>query len=460
MLSSFALLCTSPVSVLGSPKLNLLMIISDQHRWDCLGEAGNVIIETPVLDKLAQDGAHFTNAYTICPVCCPSRASMLTGRPPSQTQVKGNRDIATAPRAMTYDRVLLANGWRGMYKGKFHAPYNYTRDENATTYYSKPVQWLNGQGPINPPDGVLSLSSAYRAYLDAHEPLVALQRGQLLDAMYQRPYWADIADLRYDQAFNATLLALSNKLIAAGQANKVPTTDQQHVNGRLALMANHSYSALTLDDAMTALDDLKDSPFTLTASFEAPHPPFLAPYPFYGHYDNSSLPDPVTVEDTLSASPYHHPHSPSGNEAQVRQQTSNYYAMISQNDKMVGDLLGKLDALKLSDKTLVVYIADHGEMLGDHHMQSKVSVCVCVCIYITSPYTCLYRTITSCTQHRWSSMRAPCTFHLFCGYRESSKRERLSKHRSLISLSLARFWTTSVHFRVTSHRARRRASAR
>ena len=387
MLSSFALLCTSPVSVLGSPKLNLLMIISDQHRWDCLGEAGNVIIETPVLDKLAQDGAHFTNAYTICPVCCPSRASMLAGRPPSQTQVKGNRDIATAPRAMTYDRVLLANGWRGMYKGKFHAPYNYTRDENATTYYSKPVQWLNGQGPINPPDGVLSLSSAYRAYLDAHEPLVALQRGQLLDAMYQRPYWADIADLRYDQAFNATLLALSNKLIAAGQANKVPTTDQQHVNGRLALMANHSYSALTLDDAMTALDDLKDSPFTLTASFEAPHPPFLAPYPFYGHYDNSSLPDPVTVEDTLSASPYHHPHSPSGNEAQVRQQTSNYYAMISQNDKMVGDLLGKLDALNLSDKTLVVYIADHGEMLGDHHMQSKVSVCVCVCACVC---VCVY----------------------------------------------------------------------
>ena len=71
-------------------KLNLLMIISDQHRWDALGEAGNQIIRTPVLDKLARDGTHFTNAYTICPVCCPSRTSMLAGRPPEQTGVRGN----------------------------------------------------------------------------------------------------------------------------------------------------------------------------------------------------------------------------------------------------------------------------------------------------------------------------------------------------------------------------------
>ena len=51
----------------GAGKINLMMIISDQHRWDCLGEAGNKIIKTPVLDQLAKDGAHFTQAYTVCP---------------------------------------------------------------------------------------------------------------------------------------------------------------------------------------------------------------------------------------------------------------------------------------------------------------------------------------------------------------------------------------------------------
>lgn len=360
-------------SVAVESKVNLLMIISDQHRWDALGQAGNQIIQTPNLDSLAREGVRFTNAYSICPVCCPSRTSMLAGRTPEQTQVRGNRGIATAPRAVTYDSVLLTNGWRGEYKGKYHSPYNYTRDEHGTSYYSKPVQWLNGgTKPINPPTGVLSLTDAYRAYLDKHEPLRLLQRGQLMDGMYVRPYFADIADSRYAQAFNDTLLALSNQLIQRGLARKVPKTDQEHVNGRLALRSNHSFGALTVAAGMAALEDLKDGPFTLTVSIEAPHPPFIIPSPFYGVYPNGSIPDPVTVDDPMTASPYHHPHSPSGDEDQVRQQTSNYYGMISQNDKLVGDLLKRLEVLGLSSKTLVVYVADHGEMLGDHHMQSKM----------------------------------------------------------------------------------------
>ena len=120
---------------------------------------------------------------------------------------------------MTYDRVLLANGWSGEYHGKYHSPYNYSRDEAAESYYSRPVQCetdrlfpldrsrellsrgflahskhvgmsagLNGGTlPINPPRGVLALADAYRAYMDAHEPLRPLQRGQLLDGMYRRP---------------------------------------------------------------------------------------------------------------------------------------------------------------------------------------------------------------------------------------------------------------------------------
>eukprot|EP01043_Picozoa_sp_COSAG02_P085230 COSAG02_NODE_22915_length_736_cov_0.695447_1_plen_187_part_10 len=187
------------------------MIISDQHRWDCLGAAGNAVIRTPNLDQLAREGAHFTKAYSVCPVCCPSRTSMLSGLTPEQNQVKGNRGISAAPRQMTYDRVLLANGWSGEYHGKYHSPYNYTRNVLGQTFYSQPVRWLNGgTTPINPPTGVQALADAYRSYMDQHEPLIPLQRGQLLDGMYRRPYWADVADKRYNQTFNDSLLALSN----------------------------------------------------------------------------------------------------------------------------------------------------------------------------------------------------------------------------------------------------------
>ena len=61
-------------------KLNFLMISSDQHRYDCLGVNGNRAIETPCLDRLAEQGINFTSAYTTCPVCTPARASFLNGQ--------------------------------------------------------------------------------------------------------------------------------------------------------------------------------------------------------------------------------------------------------------------------------------------------------------------------------------------------------------------------------------------
>ena len=59
----------------------------------------------------------------------------------------------------------------------------------------------------------------------------------------------------------------------------------------------------------------------------------------------------------------------------MRQLKSNYYGMIGQNDKMVGNLMGKLEEYALTSSTLVIYIADHGEMLGDHHMEAKFVFC-------------------------------------------------------------------------------------
>jgi arylsulfatase A-like enzyme len=300
---------------------------------------------------------------------------MLSGKTPEANEVRGNADMNAKPRQLTYDRVLLANGWHGEWTGKFHSPYNYTRDDNGTSYYSRYVHWLNGGSkPLYPPAGLQSMCDTYRGILDQAEPLQLLEPGQLLDKMYQRAYFPDIADARYAQASNETLRALSNALIKSGHANQVPTTSQQDVNGRLAMKTNHSYAALTFAAGMSALERLKKTlPFTLTVSVEAPHPPFISPAPFYDMYSaNGSIPTPLSKFDPKSASPYHDPHNPSGDEGQVRQQSSNYYGMIAQNDDLVGALLRKLDALQLSATTLVVYLADHGEMLGDHGMQSKM----------------------------------------------------------------------------------------
>ena len=106
-------------------KKNLLFIITDQQRYDAIAYAGNTVIQTPNLDRLAEQGAYFKNAYTPCAVCGPARSSILTGSTVESTGVYSNsqtyyyegEDVMTMP---TFDKVLSENGYRCEYYGKWH----------------------------------------------------------------------------------------------------------------------------------------------------------------------------------------------------------------------------------------------------------------------------------------------------------------------------------------------------
>ena len=76
--------------------INLLFIITDQQRWDTLGCTGNPVIHTPNLDRLAREGARFTNAYSSCPVCVPARTAILTGHCVESNRVMKNEDLDVA----------------------------------------------------------------------------------------------------------------------------------------------------------------------------------------------------------------------------------------------------------------------------------------------------------------------------------------------------------------------------
>jgi hypothetical protein len=68
-----------PAVLADRPRPNVLFLMSDQHRWDALGAAGNSIVRTPHLDRLAAEGTHFLDATTYVPTCVPARAAILTG---------------------------------------------------------------------------------------------------------------------------------------------------------------------------------------------------------------------------------------------------------------------------------------------------------------------------------------------------------------------------------------------
>lgn len=120
-------------------KPNVLFIFSDQHNAQVLGCAGDDIIRTPNLDRLAREGVTFNQAYCQNPLCVPSRASLLTGRQSRNIGIYTNTDMLE-PNSCTIPRVLSANGYRTCLIGKAHF-----NGEQFHGYQERPYGDLYGQ---------------------------------------------------------------------------------------------------------------------------------------------------------------------------------------------------------------------------------------------------------------------------------------------------------------------------
>lgn len=100
---------------------NIIVILVDDLRWDELGVAGHPYIETPNIDRLANEGAFFTNAFHAVPLCSPNRASILTGQYPSRHGIIDNvaRD-RVSHELQTFPRALQSDGYETAFLGKWH----------------------------------------------------------------------------------------------------------------------------------------------------------------------------------------------------------------------------------------------------------------------------------------------------------------------------------------------------
>jgi arylsulfatase A-like enzyme len=108
---------------------NLLFLMTDQMRFDVMSCAGNSVLPTPNLDRLAREGVRFENDMCPFPVCVPSRVGMLTGKSSANTGVHGNvaaQDPVLDP-GPSFDNILHGRGYKSQYYGKWHAPYKMAR---------------------------------------------------------------------------------------------------------------------------------------------------------------------------------------------------------------------------------------------------------------------------------------------------------------------------------------------
>jgi arylsulfatase A-like enzyme len=336
--------------------VNLLFIMTDQQRWDAMSVAGNSILKTPHLDQLASEGARFSKFYSSCPVCVPARTVILTGHSLDSSRVRNNNDVDTKEFPadfLSFDQILLRNGYRGEYYGKWHAPYQMTLD------YTRPVRWLNGKAKPAGSKADLSDSDAYKQYVMAQARPGPLQPGQLTQKGGAWVYTPIPLDINYGK--------------------EMPTKSSQAESyGRLDLPAEYSSTAYTAREGLEALERLKHegAPFTLTISLDPPHPPMMVSEPYYSRYPAEKIPVPVSIADPLTNSPYasriRSPYDALFRDPQnIRQMTSIYYGMVAEVDDWVGKILKKLDDLGLTENTLVIFTSDHGEELGDHGLYGK-----------------------------------------------------------------------------------------
>ena len=343
----------------GENKKNLLFIITDQQRYDALAYAGNSVIQTPNLDRLAQQGAFFRNAYTPCAVCGPARSSILTGFTVENTGVYSNdqtyfysdSEVMTMP---TFDEILAENGYRCEYYGKWHALSSHAE------VYENPVQITTSGHSIFGSGGQ---SRVYRDYLATLGSIPNPGEGEFIDGISKYPYIANPLDRYYGISYE--------ELQSSGLIHSQP---DQH--GVLQMDKEHTMTAFQARQALEAIERLKDTTFSITCSFHFPHSPMLAPVPYYGMYTVEDMIPPSSINDDMQNSPYvgsnqRKKRTEYADPEKIKYMISEYYGLISEIDEWVGKILDKLDELGIADNTMIIFTSDHGEMLGAHGMREK-----------------------------------------------------------------------------------------
>lgn len=326
---------------------NLLFIYADQHRADVLGCAGNDIVVTPHLDRLAAEGVRFDQAWTESPICQPARASLLTGRYPSDHGVLGNFAGDCQPEWDTFPRRLQDAGYTTASIGKTH-------------FASWPMAVEAGSPP--PTDEWIG-SFGFDHVVEEFDKYVHL-------GDWETPYMRFLRDRNALGQYQSVVAA--NFRGTDGHWNGVTSPLPQELD----------LTCFLADEAQGWIGrQTGDQPWFLQLSFVQPHVPLIGDPIWADHYagaqiERGSRAEPVpTTEDWATHLAFLHKHSRSEllSDEFVLAGARQYYAMVSLIDQRIGDLLAQLEQNGELDNTWIVYSADHGEMLGDHGLMAKMN---------------------------------------------------------------------------------------
>ena len=319
---------------------NVLWICTDQQRFDTLGCYGNAFVHTPNLDSLASTGVLFESAYCQSPVCTPSRASFLTGRYPRTTRCRQNGQSIPADEVLV-TRLLAEAGYTCGLSGKLH---------------------LSVCNPAAAPVRERRINDGYSVFNWSHHPHKADDKGNWPTNEYN--LWLAEKGMDY-------------------RKERLPQSPYVQI-GMPAEFHHTTWCADRAIDFMRYASRF-DRPWLFSVNIFDPHHPFDPPEEFLQRYVDrlDDIPLPNYVEGELRSKPEwqqtDHQGAYAGSGMAYTRMTAEdhrvcraaYWAMIDLIDHQVGRMLEALDRTGQSDDTIVIFMSDHGEMLGDHGIYLK-----------------------------------------------------------------------------------------
>ena len=332
-------------------KPNIIIFCTDEQRGDYLGCMGHPDLKTPNIDRIAAEGTLFRNCYSSSPICMPARATMFTGQTNRITGVVDNgkelpHDIPTLPG------ILADAGYRTHSIGKLHL-------QNWGGEFSK------GETALTNPER--------REYWD----WPGRREGNLFKHFPDNYYGfqtVELANGHVNYIYGDYVTWLEEKHPGAYAGYKCSNADPHP----LAIEPEQHYNNWIADRSIAFIEEEKDkeNPFFIWCSFPDPHEPFAAVKKWSDFYEDVDIELPT---QTLKLSPDSRSETMTkaglGTEVidpeLVKKSIKQTYGMMSHVDEQVGRVLDSLTKNKLADDTIIMFISDHGDQLGEHGLFFK-----------------------------------------------------------------------------------------
>lgn len=300
---------------------NIILIMTDQQRFDTLGVYGNTVIQTPNLNSLAKDSVRYNSAYSTCPVCVPARGCCLTGLNEWNLGMLTYAPLKTE-YPVTLPKLLKEEGYTCVAVGKNHfhpqrQTHGYDRvylDESARIeskdFLSDYMEWFEKQ-------------TGHRQIIDKEMDF---------NGYTGKPY-------PYKEELHPTAWV---KEIGLRELNKLEEA------GRL---------------------------FFLKLSFARPHSPYDPPKRWFDYYMGKELPAPYISQRDAKFEKVRWDNRTRwrgrAEKEEHQRARAGYFGNISFIDEMAGAFLQRLKDTGLYESSVIIFTSDHGDMLGDHNLWRK-----------------------------------------------------------------------------------------